>query len=122
MGSQQRFHLHLGEEVGGLFCARTSEGLSSWPFPFMRGHVANIATALAAAPDQIRKSTNGILRTRFSGAPLLWRAAVRRILAQHAAARESASGDRACAASYYYCALIGLRVVAPMASARSAHL
>ncbi len=64
MGSQ-RF---LGEE-GGLFCARTSEGLSSWPFPFMRGHVANAATALVAAPAKIRKSTNDILRARFAGAP-----------------------------------------------------
>jgi hypothetical protein len=64
MGSQ-RF---LGEE-GGLFCARTSEGLS-WPFPIMlRGHVANAATALAAAPAKIRESTNDILRTRFSGVP-----------------------------------------------------
>ncbi len=61
----QRF---LGEE-GGLFCARTSEGLSSWPFPFMRGHVANAATALAAAPAKIRKSTNDILRARFAGLP-----------------------------------------------------
>ncbi len=63
MGSQ-RF---LGEE-GGLFCARTSEGLS-WSFPFMRGHVANAATTLAAAPANIRKSANSILRARFAGQP-----------------------------------------------------
>ena len=55
-------------DAGGLFCARTSEGIVL-PFPFMRGHIVNGAAALVAAPANFYRAATDIVRERFAGAP-----------------------------------------------------